>query len=288
MLLILQGRSGPGKCQEDFWQFRIWIFYTSALWLRPREKVGALNIDFCIKTSKNSLQVADCSGLIRYRARSHNGERLWFPKSVNVFVTKAYCLLHLWFGVFYVFWAGKRVDLEMHPRLALELRHAFSPFLQMPQRQVDHMHFLQPSLFFMKTFTVINPKAHPVSCRSWEESSHHAQLARYFLEHFVTSAVCRLVCRKPFSAVWLTCLVHVLGVSLTTAEELERNLLQDLILFFFWGGTPLWVWNLPLRAFCYAYVDIFYLTDSLTIMASVCQFSACRMQRFSSHGSEAF
>lgn len=44
-------------------------------WLRPRENVGALNIDFCTKTNKNSLQeVADCFGLICYRARSHSGE----------------------------------------------------------------------------------------------------------------------------------------------------------------------------------------------------------------------
>lgn len=41
----------------------------------PREKDGALNIDFCIKTNKSSLQeLADCCGLICYRACSHNGE----------------------------------------------------------------------------------------------------------------------------------------------------------------------------------------------------------------------
>ena len=39
--------------------------------------------------------------------------------------------------------------------------------------------------------------------------------------------------------------------------------------------------SLPLHAFCYAHVD-FYLTDSLKIMASVFQFSACRTQQFGS------
>lgn len=187
--------------------------------------------------------------------------RLWFLKSLNVFVTKAYCLLCWWFEVFYVFWAGKLVNLAMQLRLALVLRRAFSPFLSIPQRQVDPMYFLQLLLFFIKTFAVISPKAHPISCRGWEESSHHAELARYFLEHFVTSAVCRLVCRKPFSCAW-----HVLFTYLGSAwprHELERNLLQDLILFFFWGVGPLWVYSFPLHAFRHAHVDLFCLTDSL-------------------------
>lgn len=150
---------------------------------------------FCIKASKNCLQeVAGCSGLVCYVATVG---RLWFPKAVNIFVTKAYCLLCLWFGVFYVFWAGKLVDLETHPRLALLLRHAFSPFLQGITCISSN-----PRCSFMKTFAAITPKPRPVSCRRWEESSHLAELARYFLEDFVTSVVCRQVCRKPFSCMW--------------------------------------------------------------------------------------
>lgn len=155
--------------------------------------------------------------------------KLWFPKSVNIFVTKAYCLVFEVWGFLCVL-GWETSGFGNAPKACIRIETCTQSF-----PSVDHMHFLQPSLFFMKTFVVINPKAHPVSCRRWEESSHHAQL-----EHFVTSAACRVVCRKPFSGVWLTDLVYVVGLSLTMAQELERDLLQDLILFFFWG------WDLSL------------------------------------------
>lgn len=51
------------------------VFCASTPWLRPSEKAGVLNIDFCSKISKNSWQeVAAHSGLIVTKACSHSGE----------------------------------------------------------------------------------------------------------------------------------------------------------------------------------------------------------------------
>lgn len=76
MFVILQGRSGPvPKKNSGNFVLKNRVFCTSTPWLRPSEKAGVLNIDFCSKISKNSWQeVAAHSGLIVTKACSHSGE----------------------------------------------------------------------------------------------------------------------------------------------------------------------------------------------------------------------
>lgn len=181
---MLQGQANA-KMISNIIIFKIEVFYMSILWLTPEEKVGALNMDCSIKTNQNFFPVLqeeiDISGSTCCRSHSNN-EEMAVNKICVVFPTKAYFLLHLCF-LCGLGWkaCGFRNVPEAYNKVQRYVQSFSSGGRKLSESQIL---LTTPSLFCMKAFAVINKKNHADTCGRWEECSHHAQLARYFLQSF--------------------------------------------------------------------------------------------------------